>query len=62
MSTHFYTYHTYVYKGPSITVNIFTNHSNYTLKTKQNLRPESIDLLFLGSFPDPFERVERDKK
>ncbi len=26
-----------------------------------DLRPDSIDLLFLGSFPDPFERVERDK-
>ncbi len=25
------------------------------------IRPDSIDLLFLGSFPDPFERVERDK-
>ncbi len=24
-------------------------------------RPDSIDLLFLGSFPDPFERVEMDK-
>ncbi len=25
------------------------------------IRPHSIDLLFLRSFPDPFERVERDK-
>ncbi len=25
------------------------------------LRPDSFDLLFLRSFPDPFERVERDK-
>ncbi len=25
------------------------------------VRPDSIDLLFLGSFPDPFERVARDK-
>ncbi len=25
------------------------------------LRPDSIDLLFLRSFPDPFERVQRDK-
>ncbi len=27
----------------------------------QSIRPDSIDLLFLGSFPDPFERVERDQ-
>ncbi len=26
-----------------------------------SLRPDSIDLLFLGSFPDAFERVEREK-
>ncbi len=26
------------------------------------IRPDSIDLLFLGSFLDPFERVERIKK
>ncbi len=24
--------------------------------------PDLIDLLFLRSFPDPFERVKRDKK
>ncbi len=30
-------------------------------KTTIAFRPDSIDLLFLGSFPDPFERVERDK-
>ncbi len=26
------------------------------------LRPDSIELLFLRSFPDPFQTVERDKK
>ncbi len=35
---------------------------NYVYKqTFPIFRPVSIDL-FLGSFPDPFERVERDKK
>ncbi len=28
----------------------------------QIVRPDSIDFLFLGSFSDPFQRGERDKK
>ncbi len=26
-----------------------------------NIRPDLFDLLLLGSFPDPFQRVERNK-
>ncbi len=35
--------------------------SIYNIQQVLPIRPDSIDLLFLGSFLDPFERVERDK-
>ncbi len=39
----------------------YVDKSDIMYYTPLDVRPDSIDLLFLGAFPDPFERVERDK-